>query len=217
MSDRPESFLLGDGRQLTLLADVDADGLPAEAYELSESVGRFTGERIFSANPQLYRVIAALLGRSMPYREISEVCCVSVNTVCAVSLREKIPIETIRERVARMGLDVSFMSIEAIRDLLADPVARSKLGLKELAIAFGIATQNAQLLSGGATARLETVEASPGHEEYQRLIRNVTGTGLSGETPPPKEAPIELPAAAPSTSQPASEPVQEPSQPNPSS
>lgn len=214
MSDRNESLLLGNCRQLALLDDVDDAGLPAEAYQLNEASGRFTGERIFLANPKLYHVMASLLSRGLPYREISEICCVSVNTVCAVSLREKIPIETIRERVARMGLDVAFLSIEAIRDLLSDPIARSKLGLKELAIAFGIATQNAQLLSGGATARLETIEASPGHEEYQRLMRDVTGTGLRAETPRLNGEVIDMPADAP---QPAAEPVQAPVPPEPTS
>jgi len=191
-----ESLLLGNGQQLTLLEDQsDHAGLPPEAYALAEASGRFTGERIFSTNPKLYRAIVALLGRAVPYREISEICSVSVNTVCAVSQREGTPIETIRERIGRLSMDVASLTIEAIRDMLADPEVRVKLPLRDLSIAYGIAVQNAQLMLGGATSRMETVEALPTHEEYLKMIRNVTQTGLSVATPDQKGAVIDLPAA----------------------
>lgn len=202
MIEDSQSLILGNGQQLSLLdAQLDDAGLPPEAYEQSESFGRFTGDRIFSTNPRIYNAIAALLARGMPYREVSEICGVSVNTVCAISVREGTPIETIRERIGRLGLDVAQLSIEAMRDLLADPVLRGKLAFRDLAIAYGIATQNAQLLLGGATARIETMEAAPTHEAYLAYLaalRNVTParTGLSAETPDQKSEPAALPAAA---------------------
>lgn len=185
----PESLILGSGAQLALL-DVDEAGLPAEAYALGEAAGQFTGERIFSRNPQLYRAIVNLLARAVPYREISEICGVSVNTVCGVAQREGVPIETLRERIGRMGLDVAALTIEAIRDLLADPLTRGKLTLRDLAIAHGIAVQNAQLLLGGATSRVENADATakPGHDDYLALIRNVTVIGSSPGNPAQKEA-----------------------------
>jgi hypothetical protein len=168
-----ESLLLGNGQQLALL-EVDAEGLPAAAYALGERAGQFTGERIFSTNPKLYRVIVALLARSVPYREISEICGVSVNTVCAVSQREGVPVETIRERVGRIGLDVAYLTMEAIRDLMADPEWRRAASARDLAIIHGIAFQNAQLALGGVTSRIETVEANPGHDDYLKFLRTVT-------------------------------------------
>lgn len=168
-----ESLLLGNGQQLALL-EVDAEGLPASAYAWGERAGQFTGERIFSTNPKLYRVIVALLARSVPYREISEICGVSVNTVCAVCQREGVPVETIRERLGRLGLDVALLSMEAIRDLLADPEWRRVASARDLAIIHGIAFQNAQLALGGVTSRIETVEANPGHDDYFRFLRSVT-------------------------------------------
>lgn len=201
MSDPGESLILGSGQQLSLL-EADADGLPPAAYALNEAAGMFTGERIFSGNPKLYHAIAALLGRSIPYREISEICSVSVNTVCAVSLRERVPIETIRERVGRMALDVAFLSIEAARDMLADPVRRATLSPKDIILLFGIATQNGQLLLGGATGRIENVDGNvtPGHEDYLAFIKNVTRTGFGADNPAQKGAlpqPIEVTASTP--------------------
>lgn len=184
-----ESLILGNGAQLALL-DVDEAGLPAASYERAEAVGRFTGDRIFSRNPKLYRAISALLARGLPYREISEICSVSVNTVCAVSHREGIPIETIRERIGRLGLDVAALTMESIRDLLADPEWKKTASLKDLAIVHGIAFTNAQLALGGATARLDFTDKTPAptHADYERMLRNVTPTGSSAENPPQKGA-----------------------------
>lgn len=184
-----ESLLLGNGAQLALL-ELDEHGVPAAAYEQAEAAGRFTGDRIFSGNPKLYRAIAALLGRSVPYREIAEICSVSVNTVCAISQREGTPIETLRERIGRLGLDVAALTMEAIRDLLADPEWRRMASPKDLAIIHGIAFTNAQLALGGATARLDIGEKTPapGHDDYERFVRNVTGTGSSGDNPAQKSA-----------------------------
>lgn len=183
-----ESLVLGDSRQLALLEPDDA-GLPAQAYELGEQAGRFTGERIFSTNPKLYRAIVALLARAVPYREISEICSVSVNTVCAVSQREGEPIETIRQRIGRMGMNVAALTLEAIMDMLADPLQRAQLSIKDLAVCHGIAFTNAQLALGGATSRMEAVgpQAKPTHEAYLDFIRNVTATGSRVETPGQKE------------------------------
>lgn len=210
MSDSGESLVLGNGEQLDLL-DLDEAGLPPEAYAMAESAGRFTGDRIFSTNRRLYNAIVALLGRSVPYREISEICGVSVNTVCGIAQREGVPIETIRERIGRLAMDVAALTVEAMRDMLADPEQRRRLTFKDLAIAMGISTQNGQLLLGGATSRMETHEAKPTHEEYLDAIRNVTPlpTGLMADNPPqrvalPEPAPaIELPPGEQASSVPA--------------
>lgn len=194
MTQEGTSLLLGNGTQLDLI-DVDEAGLPEQAYAMAESAGRFTGERIFSTNPRLYRAVVALLSRAVPYREISEICGISVNTVCAVCQREGVPIETIRERIGRLSLDVAQLTIEAIRDMLADPAQRRTLSLRDLSIAYGIATQNGQLLLGGATSRMETVEAAPTHDAYLEMMKNVTGTGLGGQNPVQKEPAAALPTA----------------------
>lgn len=175
-----ESLLLGSGQQLQLV-DVDEVGLPAAAYASTEQRGRFTGERLFSSNPALYGAITKLLSRGHTYREIAEVCSVSVNTVCGVAYREVRSVETLRERIGRLGLDVAQLSMECIRELLTDPDWRRAATAKDLAIIHGIAFTNAQLALGGATARLETTDVSrPGHDDYLRYLQNVTPTGLAG-------------------------------------
>lgn len=203
-----ESLVLGSGRQLDLI-DADECGLPASAYARSEDRGRWTGDRLFFAHPQMYRAITKLLARGEPYRAIAELLEVSVNTVCGVAYREGIPIETLRERIGRLGLDVATLSLEAIRDLLSDPIYRMKITAKDLAIINGIATTNAQLLLGGATARIDTTTASvPDHEAYLAFLKTVTPlpTGLGAGNPGPKEGAAGTPTGpaldVPSTSAP---------------
>ena len=195
-----DSLLLGNGKQLTLL-DADETGLPSEAYADHEARGRWTGERLFSANPKLYQAIVRLIARGLTYREIAEVCSVSVNTVCGVVYRERLPIESIRERIGRLGLDVAQLTLETIRDLLEDPDSRKKISAKDLAVIHGITLSNAQLVLGGATVRIETKDgAEPGHDDYLRFLKTVipvTATGSGEETPATKEAAsLPLPSSA---------------------
>lgn len=192
-------LVLGNGQQLELVGELDDAGLPAQAYARMEESGRYTGERIFSGNPRLYHAVVKLLGRALPYREIADICSLSINTVTGIAFREQIPIETIRERIGRTGLDVAQLSLEAMKDMLTDPVVRSTLTLKELSVAFGIATSNAQLLLGGATARVEnTLPAVPDHDAYLAFLKNVTPvlTGLRVGNPAPNSATPSTPPAA---------------------
>lgn len=206
------SLILGNGEQLNLIPgeELDQAGLPASAYADAEARGRFTGERLFSSNPKLYRAIAKLLARGETYREIADICQVSTQTVTGVAYREAIPVETLRERLGRVGFDVARLSLEALLELLSDPVTRAKISAKDLAVIHGIAFNNAQLALGGATARVELRDiAEPGHADYLRMVqqaeqaaaqakepKNVTGTGSCGETPETKGAALPAPDAA---------------------
>lgn len=219
-----DALLLGNGAQLQLLEPDDL-GLPPEAYASTEARGRFTGERLFFSNPQLYSSIVKMLARDMPYREVEDILGVSVNTVCGVAWREKTSIETVRNSLGRVGLDVSRLSLEEIRSRLADPEERKKISAKDLAVIHGIATTNAQLMLGGATARIETpVVTPPTHDAYAEFIKNVTpiSTGSVGGTPRLKEAvpgALDAPAVVPGattagqiegTPAPSTEPPSEP-------
>lgn len=189
-----ESLMLGSGRQLALL-DVDEAGLPPAAYARSEDRGRWTGDRLFFAQPQIYGAICKLLARGLPYREIADILEVSVNTVCGVAYREGVPVETLRERIGKLGLDVAHLSLEAIRNLLADPLWIKEQSAKDLAIIFGISFEKAQLALGGATARIDTtLTAVPDHEAYLAYLKNVTpaATGLGAGNLGAKEGPAAL-------------------------
>ena len=201
MNTPGESLILGNGTQLDLMPgdELDLAGLPAEAYADAEARGRFTGERLFLQNPKLYGAVAKLLARGETYREIADLCQVSTQTVTGVAYREAIPVETLRERLGRIGFDVARLSMEAMLELLSDPIARMKISAKDLSVIYGIAVSNSQLLLGGATARIESRDVmEPGHADYLRMLAdaqaaarrgeiNVTPTGLRAENPGAKE------------------------------
>lgn len=188
-SEQTGSLMLGNGQQIDLL-DPDDVGLPPAAYQRAEDRGRWSGDRLFFQHPRIYAACAKLLAKGqMAYREIGDTLGMSVNSVCAVAYREQIPIETLRERMGRLGLDVAMLSMECIRDLLADPEWRKEATAKDLAIIHGISFSNAQLALGGATSRTENVPQSPpDHEAYMAFIKNVTATGPRLENPPAKDA-----------------------------
>lgn len=198
MSDRDQlpsttkdgsALLLGSGRQLELV-DLDEIGLPPEAYESEEARGRWTGERLFSQRPMVYRACAKLLARGdMGYREIADLLEISTNTVCGVAYREGITIETIRERLGRKFMDLATLSVETALELLNDPVRRRTLSAKDLGILAGIATERGQLLLGGATQRIDHGDMTPpDHAAYLDAIKNVTPTGSPAGNPAPNAA-----------------------------
>lgn len=194
------SLILGSGEQLNLMPgeELDLAGLPPSAYADAEARGRFTGERLFLSNPKLYHAITKLLARGETYREIADLCQVSTQTITGVSLREAIPVETLRERLGRVGLDVARLSLEAMLEMLHDPVLRAKLTLKDLAVAHGIAFQNSQLALGGATARVETRDITePGHDDYLRMLADAQRSLREpiNVTPAPMGLQAEKPAA----------------------
>lgn len=184
-----QPLLLGSGRQLELV-DLDEIGLPPAAYASDEARGRWTGERLFSQRPMVYRACAKLLAAGqMGYREIADLLEISTNTVCGVAFREGITIETIRERLGRKFMDVATLSVEAALELLSDPQRRRLLSAKDLGILAGIATERGQLLLGGATQRIDHGDMSPpDHSAYFEAIKNVTPTGSAAGNPAPNEA-----------------------------
>ena len=119
-------------------------------------------------------------------------------------------------------MDVASLTLEAMRDLLADPAARARLTIKDLAVAHGIAFTNAQLALGGATARMGIADERPAatHDDYLRMMEEMQRvlplpTGSGAENPAQKAGALPMPGAAievpPSAVEPAKESPSEPS------
>jgi hypothetical protein len=179
-----ETLLTGRGEQLSLAGELDEAGLPAEAYARLEERGRFTGERLFSSNPRIYQAIVKLLARDLHYREIADVLGVSINTVCGVAHREGLPIETERERLGKLDMQVARLSAEELVRRLADPVERTKIPADKLAVILGIGTQNGQLLLGGATSRIDHGDTTPpAHDDYWQYVKPALPTGSAPGNP----------------------------------
>src|SRR5581483_4830238 len=187
--------------------------LPNAMFEKHDLHGEFTGERLHQQNPRLYGAVVKLIAASMPIQLIADVLSISPNTVQAVRDRESIPVEREKERLGKRWRFVSELAIEGLAEDLADPVKRAKIPARDKAIIGGIGTEKSELLLGGVTARLETIDGSgPSHADYFALIakarelKNVTPTGSAGEIIEAKGAAAEGNAAlqaTPEAAQPA--------------
>jgi hypothetical protein len=160
-----------------------------QGNEEMERRGEFTAERLMESRPTIYRALVDGLGQGLGVRQLCRAYRVSHHTVAAVMARESNAIATVKERtVATLR---TFGRLAA--DRLLDEV--DQIPIQSLPIALGIAVEKAELLSGGATSRIEHAESGPTHEDYLRMIGGkvieaelVPAIGLQGEEAPQKEA-----------------------------
>lgn len=148
--------------------------MPAPAFfqQLENSTGDYTAERFQSRRPDDYKLVIALLSRGWGSQRIQDhfatlrrddpTKTLSKNTVKAVRAMAGETIEVLRERLAAEAYvaadDYRETAVRLLEEIMADPCRRRKLTVRDvqsLEVASGIATQNAQLLAGLPTARLQ--------------------------------------------------------------
>ena len=163
-----------------------------------ERRGEFTAERLMESRPTIYRAIVDGLGQGLGVRQLCRAYRVSHHTVAAVMARESQAVATLKERT--VSVLRTFGRLAA--DRLLDEV--DQIPIQSLPIALGIAVEKAELLSGGATSRIEHSESGPTHDDYLRMIggkvieAEVVPIGFEGEEAPQKEAdPVALVQAEP--------------------
>jgi hypothetical protein len=160
-----------------------------EGNQEMERRGEFTAERLMESRPTIYKALVDGLGQGLGVRQLCRAYRVSHHTVAAVMARESNAIATVKERT--VSVLRTFGRLAA--DRLLDEV--DQIPIQSLPIALGIAVEKAELLSGGATSRIEHAESGPTHEDYLRLISGkvieaelVPATGLEGEEVAQKSA-----------------------------
>lgn len=147
--------------------------LPAEYLAEREKHGEFTGERLKKRKPELYQACVSLLGSGAALLQIAKLLKISVNTVSAVKQREQISIEMEKRLWADKFRTVAGLSAERAMELLADDDRAKDIPLNQLAIATGIFTEKAELLSGGATSRVDWVQPSPSADDYNQFLSDL--------------------------------------------
>jgi hypothetical protein len=193
-------------KQVELLAP---DELAHEVFfeRLERTTGDYTAERLRSKRPDDYKVIMALLARGYGSQKIQDEFHrlgkkLSKNTVKAVRAVEGESLDLLRTRLAGEAFvaadDYRAAAILLLDEIMADPKRRKKLTVRDvqsLEVASGIATQNAQLLAGLPTARLELSDLrEPDHDDFNRQLARLpaidpVSTHLGEKTPGQKDAP----------------------------
>jgi hypothetical protein len=186
-----QSLMMPDERQPELLPTRDP------VFGDLERRGDFTGDRLFQQRPDTYKAVVVLLGQGIGVIKIGKLLSVSPNTVMAVRDRERLPIEIVRDHLARVAMDGATLASEAMRDGLSAVAGRAdKLevkDLRDLAVLYGILVEKAQLLSGQPTARVQVEELKPAEHDafndYLRALKPAKVIHLEGETSGEKERP----------------------------
>lgn len=126
-----------------------------------------TAARMRSRRPADYARAVSLLAEGVPVFRIAQLLGASPNTIYAIRRSQGSEVERMKQSAADKCYDLADAAADAAADRLADPDARQKIPYRDLMIGFGVAIDKAQLLSGGATARLD-ISRDDG-SEFERL------------------------------------------------
>lgn len=175
------SLITKDAQQLELISSDEIDN---SVFSGEESAGTFTGERFFVRDPERYRDCIALLAEGLGLIRIGKLLHISPNTVRAVRDREPAGIDIVKQQISKRLHHAVHQCMDAVLDDLDDDERRNKMSTRDKAVTVGILVDKAQLLSGGATSRVEFVAQDPGHQDFNDYIdslRNVGDTDLGGD------------------------------------
>jgi hypothetical protein len=123
--------------------------------ERLEATGEFSGERLLTRRPEVYRAICRMSAEGLSMSAMARALGVSRNTVAAVQEREGISIEQQKKELLRTVRTAARLSVERVVELVP-----SITNAKDAAIVAAVMVDKLQLLSGEATARVERVEVS---------------------------------------------------------
>jgi hypothetical protein len=147
-------------------------------------VGVSTGERLHDQHPDVYQRVVAMLGQGAAIREIKRQLGVHHRTIQAVAIREGQTIDTMRRELGARSLGVAGLALEALEERIIGGGVKPA----ELSMAVGILIDKGQLLTGGATGRVERIERHQVEREIDAFLDDVEtiegeiipDTGLSG-------------------------------------
>jgi hypothetical protein len=189
MARRPKSLLDEQAAEESAAPSLFLVNSEEEGNQEMERRGEFTAERLMDSRPTIYRALVDGLGQGLGVRQLCRAYRVSHHTVAAVMARESAAVATLKERT--VSVLRTFGRLAA--DRLLDEV--DQIPIQSLPIALGIAVEKAELLSGGATSRIEHADSGPTHEDYLRMIGGkvieaelVPATGFEGEEVAQKSA-----------------------------
>jgi hypothetical protein len=114
--------------------------------------GAYTAEEVFAQRPEIYREVVRLLACNTSINAIRRICKVHAYTVQAIATREGQSIETLRLSMGKRMLQTASLMVEAVEEA----VLSGKLQPKEMPFAISVLADKGQLLTAGATARIET-------------------------------------------------------------
>ena len=170
---------------LFLVEDLSAENI-GQPYQ----TGISTGERLKAQRPDIFNACVSLLKLGAGVREIKRITGLHHRTIEAVKLDQGSSIDTARKELGARALMVAGLGLERLEEVISD----GSIKPGELAMTVGILIDKGQILTGGVTARVESVQKHAVAEGLDALIdalpmatatEIVSGTGLKGENVAP--------------------------------
>jgi hypothetical protein len=184
------SLVQAAGRQLDLLPSSEMEGVD---FSAEERAGIYTGVRLFRDRPEIYKGVCSLVAEGFPLRMISRLLKVHHYTIQAVIEREPALIEAEKERIGGLARSVTRICMERLIDCLPEMEIANLGDAQRVAVIMGISTEKWQLLTGGATARVDhggdqladmrqALAALPADPVEGEFTEAAAETDLGGET-----------------------------------
>lgn len=158
--------------------DIDEHAL----VEAEHTRGIFSGVNLRQYDPEKYNLIIEMLASDdYSISQIARATKSSRNLISAIRLHQVEEIEHLRAKIARGAAHVAELCQERQIEILTDPSSKPRLG--ELAVAQGVAIDKMQVLTGGATSRLEVISGTgPEHDDFVREM-GLVGVSLHQNAP----------------------------------
>jgi len=130
-----------------------------ENGQLSKPRGNYTGERLKSLRPEIYREVVRLLAEPREHvsiREICRRCHVTDDTVKAIERRESVPIAARKQELMMQAARIAKRAADRVEDQIDDAP------LPQAVVTFGVMTDKIVLLNNDLATRIPaSVELSP--------------------------------------------------------
>jgi len=168
--DSSKSLIAQADAQLEL---IPSTAMPAEVFDQDEAHGEFTGERLFARDPEKYRMIVSLLAENIGVIKIGRLLSVSPNTVMAVRDRERPRVDIEKQEIATQCRKGARLCTEAIVEKLSSEGGRGAVSVRDLAVTAGVLIDKSQILSGGATTRIEHIIQAPEHDDFNDYLASL--------------------------------------------
>lgn len=161
-------------------------GFDVDVAELLEERGVYTAERLLARKPELVAAAKRLLGHGITTKMTSEILGIDIRAVLEIARigEAEGAITPYKERTLRQLRAVITLALDSLVD-------RAKHG-KVSPIEVCALIDKAELLSGGATSRVEVIE-DPATVEFRRFLQAQargmgTGSPDSAQKAPPAHA-----------------------------
>jgi hypothetical protein len=152
-----ESRLQTASRQIDLIPSDQMDAAIFADDENRPGRRRATAARLFAIDRPAYERAVSLLAEGHGLIWIGERLGLDPRTVAAIREAERVPIAEQRAALAADWRSASRLCVEGLLEDLSDPERRRSMRRADLIRLAEIATDRAELLAGGATARVEHV------------------------------------------------------------